>query len=48
MPFFEDRILTDSIEIKTTSEKLFNVLTSIVDDAAIGHGIKKIMSVSDG
>ena len=32
MPFFEDRVLTDSIEIKTTPEKIFNFLTSIVDD----------------
>lgn len=32
MPFFEDRVLTDTIEIKTTPEKIFNFLTSIVDD----------------
>jgi len=32
MPFFEDHVLTDTIEIKTTPEKIFNFLTSIVDD----------------
>ena len=32
MTFFEDVILTDSIEIKTTPEKVFNYLTSIIDD----------------
>ena len=32
MAFLEDVILTDSIEIKTTAEKIFNFLTSIVDD----------------
>ena len=32
MAFFEEMILKDSIEIKTTSEKVFNFLTSIVDD----------------
>lgn len=32
MPFFEDRVLTDTIEIKTTPEKIFSFLTSIVDD----------------
>ena len=32
MPFFEDVTLTDSIEIKTTAEKLFNFLINIVDD----------------
>ena len=31
MPFFEDRILTDTIEIKATPEKVFNFLTGIVD-----------------
>jgi len=34
MAFFEDVILTDSIEIKTTPEKIFNFLTGIVDDAS--------------
>jgi hypothetical protein len=32
MAFFEDVILTDSIKIKTTPEKIFGFLTSIVDD----------------
>lgn len=32
MAFFEDRILTASIEIKTTPEKIFAFLTAIVDD----------------
>ena len=32
MAFFEDVILIDSIQIKTTPEKNFNFLTSIVDD----------------
>jgi len=32
MPFFEDTILTEVIEIKTRPEKLFSYLTSIVDD----------------
>ena len=32
MAFFEDVILTDSIEINTTPEKIFSFLTSIVDD----------------
>ncbi|MBW2560314.1 MAG: SRPBCC family protein [Deltaproteobacteria bacterium] len=34
MAFFEDVILTDSIEIKTFPEKIFNFLTGIVDDAS--------------
>ena len=32
MPFFEDVIITDSIEIKTTPEEIFNCLTGIIDD----------------
>ena len=32
MAFFEDVILTDSIKIKTTPEKIFEFLTGIVDD----------------
>ena len=32
MAFFEEVIVTDSIEVKTTPEKLFNFLISIVDD----------------
>jgi uncharacterized protein YndB with AHSA1/START domain len=32
MAFLEEVILTDSIEIKTTPEKIFNFLTGIVDD----------------
>lgn len=32
MPFFEDRILTDTIEINSSSEKIFSFLTGIVDD----------------
>jgi hypothetical protein len=32
MAFFEDRIVTDSIEIETTPEKIFDFLTGIVDD----------------
>ena len=32
MAFFEEVILTDSIEIKTTPEKIFSFLTGIVDD----------------
>jgi len=32
MPIFEDVVLTDSIEIKATPEKIFNFLTDIVDD----------------
>ncbi len=31
MAFFEDRVLTDTIEINTTPEKVFQFLTSIVD-----------------
>jgi hypothetical protein len=34
MVFFEDRVLTESIEIKTTPEKIFNFLTGIVDDVS--------------
>lgn len=32
MGIFEDLVLTDSIEIKTTPEKVFDFLTHIVDD----------------
>ena len=32
MALWEDRIVTDSIEIKTTPEKIFAFLTRIVDD----------------
>jgi len=32
MTFFEDVIITDSIKIKTTPEKIFSFLTSIIDD----------------
>ncbi len=32
MAFFEEVVLTDTVEIKTTPEKIFNFLTSIVDD----------------
>jgi uncharacterized protein YndB with AHSA1/START domain len=32
MAFFEEVVLKDSIEIKTTAEKVFNFLISIVDD----------------
>ena len=32
MTFFEEVVIKDSIEIKTTAEKVFNFLTSIVDD----------------
>lgn len=32
MPFLEDVVLTESIEIKTTPERIFSYLTSIVDD----------------
>jgi len=32
MVFLEDVILTDSIAIKTTPDKIYNFLTSIVDD----------------
>ena len=32
MPFFKDRVLTDTIEIKTTPRKIFSFLTSSVDD----------------
>ena len=32
MALLEDIVLTDSIEIKTTPEKIFNFLTSLVDD----------------
>jgi len=31
MAFFEEVILVDSIEIKTTPEKIFSLLTDIVD-----------------
>jgi hypothetical protein len=34
MPFFDDVVLKESIEIKTTPENLFTYLTSIVDDAS--------------
>jgi hypothetical protein len=32
MPFFEDIVLTESIEIETSPEKLFSYLIGIVDD----------------
>jgi len=32
MSFFEEVVLKDSIEIEATAEKIFNFLTSIVDD----------------
>ncbi len=32
MPLFEDIILTEAIEIKAMSEKIFNYLTGVVDD----------------
>lgn len=32
MPFLEDVIITDSIEIKTTPEEIFNFVTGIIDD----------------
>jgi hypothetical protein len=32
MAFFEEVVLKDSIEIKTTAEKVFNFLTNIIDD----------------
>ncbi|MGB5748480.1 MAG: SRPBCC family protein [Desulfobacterales bacterium] len=32
MAFFEEIVIKDSIEIKTTASKVFNFLTSIVDD----------------
>jgi len=32
MPFFQDVIVAESIEIKTTPEDLFNYLTGIVDN----------------
>lgn len=32
MAFFEEVVLRDSIEIKTTAEKIFNFLTGIVND----------------
>ena len=32
MAFFEEVVLTDSIEIKTTPEKIFSFLTAIVND----------------
>ena len=32
MAFFEEVVIKDSIEIKTTAEKVFNFLTGIVDD----------------
>ena len=34
MPFFEDIVLKESIEIRTTPENLFAYLTGIVDDAS--------------
>lgn len=34
MPFFDDIVLKESIEIRTTSENVFTYLTSIVDDAS--------------
>ena len=34
MAFFEEVVIRDSIEIKTTSEKVFNFLTGIVDDVS--------------
>ena len=40
MPFFERIVITESIEIKTTPEKVFNYLTSIVND----EGFKKLNS----
>lgn len=33
MAFFEERIISDAIEINAPAEKVFNYLTSIVDDA---------------
>ena len=32
MAFFEEMVIKDSIEIKTTAEKVFNFITSIIDD----------------
>jgi hypothetical protein len=32
MAFFEDVILTDSIEVNATARDIFNFLTGIVDD----------------
>jgi hypothetical protein len=32
MAFFEEVVIKDAIEIRTTAEKVFNFLTSIVDD----------------
>ena len=32
MPFVEDRVLTDTIEIKATPKEVFNFLTGMVDD----------------
>ena len=32
MAFFEEIVIKDSIEIKTTAETIFNFLTGIVDD----------------
>ena len=34
MAFFEDVALVDSVEIKTTPEKIFGFLTGIVDDSS--------------
>jgi len=34
MAFFEDVVLTDSIEIETTPDRIFNFLTSIKDDSS--------------
>jgi hypothetical protein len=34
MAFFEDVVITDSIEIKTTPDKIFNFLTNIIDDGS--------------
>ncbi|MBN1847953.1 MAG: hypothetical protein JW932_05150 [Deltaproteobacteria bacterium] len=34
MPFLEDIIITEKIEIKTTAEKIFNYITNIVDDVS--------------
>lgn len=41
MPFFEEAVLTDSIEIETTPDKIFGFLTDIVDDRTYKNWHKK-------
>jgi hypothetical protein len=41
MPFFDDLILTESVEIKTTPAEIFTYLIGIVDDESFKKRKKK-------